>query len=113
MRKVYNKLIRDNIPAIIKSSGKVCDVEVLDDKNYLEKLIEKFSEEVAELREEVYQDNKDNIIEELADIQELIYAVLDYYGSDKIALDKVTSDKAQKRGGFSKRLLLKEVRDSE
>ena len=28
----YNKLIRDNIPEIIKASGKECDVSVLNDR---------------------------------------------------------------------------------
>ena len=41
----YNKLVRDRIPKIIEDSGKTCEIEVLDDKTYLEMLDKKLMEE--------------------------------------------------------------------
>ena len=57
----YNKLIRDKIPEIIESSGKKCDIEVLNDEQYLEYLNKKIMEEVKEYLES-------GEIEELADL---------------------------------------------
>ncbi|MCC8068344.1 MAG: hypothetical protein LIO71_01040 [Ruminococcus sp.] len=37
----YDKLIRDKIPEIIESTGKKCDVEVMDDETYIEYLDQK------------------------------------------------------------------------
>ncbi len=43
--KIYNKLVRDKIPEIIKASGKDCTTEILSDDNYLEMLDKKLLEE--------------------------------------------------------------------
>ena len=66
---VYNKLVRDKIPQIIAASGKNCVTEVLQEDAYLQKLDEKLSEELAE-----YQESKS--LEELADLQEVMAAVV-------------------------------------
>ena len=63
----YNKLVRDRIPEIIEDSGKTCEIEVLDDKTYLEMLDEKLTEELNEYCES-------HNIEELADLLEVVYA---------------------------------------
>ncbi|MCK9224609.1 MAG: nucleoside triphosphate pyrophosphohydrolase, partial [Candidatus Muirbacterium halophilum] len=73
---VYNKLIRDNIPQIIKKSGKECDIEILTDNEYIKELDKKLEEEYIE-----YKESKN--IEELADIVEVIYAIIE---SRKITL---------------------------
>ena len=77
----YDKLVRDKIPEIIEKSGKKCVVEVMDKETYIQHLDRKLNEELAE-----YQSDKS--IEEL---------------------DNVRKEKAANRGGFEKRLLLKEV----
>ena len=48
---VYNKLVRDRIPEIIKASGKNCSSEVLSDSDYRQMLDAKLLEEVAEYNE--------------------------------------------------------------
>ena len=63
----YNKLVRDRIPEIIESSGKTCTVEILSDEDYLRMVDAKLDEELAEY-------HKDQNIEELADLLEVIYA---------------------------------------
>jgi len=62
-----NKLIRDLIPEIIKSKGKIPDIKVLNDQDYKTELDLKLQEEVKEY---LTDDNCD----ELADIIEVIYA---------------------------------------
>ena len=63
----YNKLVRDRIPEIIEASGKNCVAEILSDEDYLCMIDAKLDEELAEY-------HKDQNIEELADLIEVIYA---------------------------------------
>ena len=48
---MYQKLVRDNIPAIIEKSGETCVTRKLSDKEYEDALVEKLQEEVKELLE--------------------------------------------------------------
>lgn len=103
MRRVeYNKLVRDRIPEIIKSSDKSCTIEILSDDVFLRMLDAKLDEELAEY-------HKDQNIEELADLLEVIRAVAVARGYTLEELEQVRAEKAAKRGGFEKRILLKEV----
>ena len=98
----YDKLIRDKIPEIIEQSGKKCIVEVMDNDTYIEYLDQKLNEELAE-----YQQDKS--IEELADLLEVIYAVVAARGYSVEKLERIRLEKAKERGTFEKRLLLKSV----
>lgn len=101
MRKYY-KLVRNRIPEIIEASGKTCTAEVLSEQDYLQMLDAKLDEELAEY-------HKDQNIEELADLLEIIRAVAVARGYSLEELEQVRAEKAAKRGGFEKRILLKEV----
>ncbi len=106
MRRIeYNKLVRDRIPEIIASDGKACVTEILTDERYLEMLDAKLAEELSEYRES-------RSLEELADLLEVLQAVAKARGWTWEELERVRSDKAAKRGGFEKRILLKEVIES-
>lgn len=48
---MFQKLVRDNIPAIIEKNGETCVTRKLSDKEYEDALAEKLKEEVAELLE--------------------------------------------------------------
>ena len=98
----YYKLVRDRIPEIIKESGKTCKTEVLNDEEYLRMIDAKLDEELAEY-------HKDQNIEELADLMEVIYAAAAARGYTIEQLEQVRADKAEKRGGFLKKILLVEV----
>lgn len=102
----YNKLVRDLIPDIIVASGKTCTTSVLSDADYIAMLDAKLNEELAE-----YQESKS--MEELADLLEVIRAVAAARGSSIDEVERIRQDKAAKRGGFEKRLLLTEVRSEE
>ena len=98
--KTYHKLVRDRIPEIIEADGKTCICETLSDEDYISLLDQKLNEELAE-----YQESKS--LEELADLLEVMGAVVAARGW---TLERVRADKATKRGGFEKRILLKEVK---
>lgn len=100
--KKYNKLVRDKIPEIIEKSGRSVVVEALGDEAYKKYLDEKLSEELQEYLE------CDNV-EELADMAEVIFAILKYKGIHINDFEDIRKKKAVERGTFDKRLLLKEV----
>lgn len=102
---IYDKLIRDKIPEIIKNSGKTCLVEVMDNATYIKYLDQKLHEELAE-----YQADKS--IEELADLLEVVYAVAEARGYSVKELERVRKTKLEKRGGFTKKLRLKGVSEN-
>ena len=98
----YNKLVRDRIPEIIEASGKFCVTEILSDEAYLRLLDAKLDEELAEY-------HSDQNIEELADLLEVIYAAAMARGYTLEQLESVRAAKAEKRGAFANKILLKEV----
>ena len=98
----YNKLVRDRIPEIIESSGKSCTTEILSAEDYLRMIDAKLDEELTEY-------HKDQNIEELADLLEVIRAAAIARGYTIEELERVRAEKAAKRGGFEKRILLKAV----
>ena len=100
----HNKLIRDKIPDIIKETGKQPIIEVLSDGEYKTQLDAKLSEELKEYL-------ADDSVEELADIVEVVYAILRFKGTSIEEFEEVRISKADKRGEFNKRLFLKEVRE--
>jgi len=97
----YNKLVRDKIPEIIKSKGGAPITHIADDKEYWQKLKEKLQEEVDEFMEV-------ETIEEMADILEVIDAILDFKKFDKKELQKVKEKKADERGKFKGKIILEE-----
>ena len=102
--KQYQKLVRDRIPEMIEADGKTCVCETLSDEDYIAFLDQKLNEELAE-----YQESKS--LEELADLLEVMQAVVKARGWTLEELEQVRADKATKRGGFEKKILLKEVVD--
>lgn len=100
----YNKLIRDKIPQIIEESGKIAVVETLENEEYKRLLDCKLSEELQEYL-------SDDSAEELADLVEVVYAILKFKGIDIDEFEGIRLKKAAERGAFEKRLLLREVLD--
>lgn len=101
-KKQYNKLIRDRIPEVLAATGKEYKVRKLKDKEFLDYLNKKLSEEYDEYLES-------GTVEELADIMEIIHAIAEYKKVSVKELENIRVKKAKKRGAFEKRLLLIEA----
>ena len=105
-RKIYNKLIRDKIPEIIRSKGSIPKVSVLTEKKYRKALKEKMGEEAKELLE---AKTKNDVLNELADIQELIKAVAKNHKIAIKAVENKRKKKVKERGSFEKKIFLRYV----
>jgi predicted house-cleaning noncanonical NTP pyrophosphatase (MazG superfamily) len=98
----HDKLVRDLIPDIIRASGRHAVTHTADDGEYAARLKEKLAEELQE-----YLDAES--IEEMADLFEVISAILDLKGW---SFDDVYAEQQRKRearGGFAQRLVLEET----
>jgi predicted house-cleaning noncanonical NTP pyrophosphatase (MazG superfamily) len=101
----YDKLVRDKIPQIIKDKGSIPIIHVADDSEYWEKLKAKLQEEVNEVLEDL------NINEELADVLEVMYAILAFKGTKFEELERIMLKKREERGGFKNKIILEETRN--
>lgn len=100
----YPKLVRDRIPEIIKKEdGREVPVEVLNDSDFEQRLKQKTIEEATELAN---SKSDDHLLEEIADLRELLDEIEKLKGFTKEQVQRVQAEKRAKRGGFSKRLLM-------
>jgi predicted house-cleaning noncanonical NTP pyrophosphatase (MazG superfamily) len=106
---IYNKLVRDKIPHIIEKQGKRCEIRVLADEEYEKMLFAKLQEEV----QECLSANQSEIVEELADVVEVVYGLLKQKGVTLEEFEHIRLRKKGERGGFDDRLFLTKVWERE
>ncbi len=102
VRTYHDKLVRDAIPEIIRAAGGTCVTVVLGEPEYRRALQDKL---VEEAREAATAEPRD-LVAELADLGEVIDAVLDSHGIDREALGTEQARRRAERGGFTQRLRL-------
>jgi predicted house-cleaning noncanonical NTP pyrophosphatase (MazG superfamily) len=101
-RKIYDKLIRDRIPEIIRADGRECGVEVMSEEDYRQSLFQKVVEEAQEVAEA----SPEKLIAELADLYEVIDAIRAAFGLDEQAVRAMQAQRRKERGGFVQRFQL-------
>lgn len=115
MKKVYNKLVRDKMIDIYKHdvenkiSASSYSVRYMDKVETLEKLKDKLLEESQEVFDAYNKEEKTQLKEELADVIEVIDAILFH---NNISLEEVLAirdAKKAKRGGFEEGLYLESI----
>ena len=100
--RVYNKLVRDNIPDIIRESGETPVIRTLEDEEFRECLGCKHREEVEEFLEE-------SSLDELSDILEVLEALANLEGWTDGEIQRTRRNKAESRGVFRERIFLEKV----
>ncbi len=95
-------MVRDKIPEIIKEKGGKCTTRIADEKEFWEKLRSKLREEVEEFLEAQNE-------EELADLLEVVDAIIDCKNLNLQRVKLVKNQKAQEKGRFKKRIILEEA----
>lgn len=98
----HRKLIRDKIPQAIEASGGEYETRVLGEEEYRKELQKKLIEEAKELTES----DKENVLNEMADVLELLKSIASLYEIDFTQVEKKQTDKKAERGGFEKKLFL-------
>lgn len=96
---IYNKLVRDKIPELIRSQGETPHIRILSGQAYTAALERKLDEETMEFHREKNP-------EELADILEVVYALAENLGCTKEELLRIYEQKHEERGGFRERIFL-------
>lgn len=104
----YNKLIRDKIPEIIKKDRAIPKVIHLNSKRFEKELKKKLIEESIELQ--VAQGKKD-ILKELSDVLEVLQTIARTENISWKKIEEQRRKRAKERGGFKKKLFLKEVQE--
>ncbi|KZS70225.1 phosphoribosyl-ATP pyrophosphohydrolase [Mycobacterium kansasii] len=97
------KLVRDKIPDIIRASGRIPRVTTLAEVPYRAALLDKLREEVDEL---IAAHGTDAVIEEAADILEVLVAIAGERGASVDTIADTAQRKRAEKGGFDMRLWL-------
>ena len=105
MERVYNKLVRDKIPEIIRDKGEDPIIRVLNDEEYKTSLEEKLFEEYKE----VIESSEEARLEELADMIEVIISLAESQNSSLEKVIELADKKREKRGGFKDKIFLEKV----
>lgn len=105
-KKEYNKLVRDKIPQVCEKNNQIAITRVLNDEDYLTELNKKILEEVNE-----YIESGD--IEELADLEEVLRAILDVKKCSYDEFEQIRNAKVAKRGAFKEKLFLESVEEQD
>ena len=95
--KVYNKLVRDKIPQIIQNEGKVVYYSMLDGDNLRKMLKIKLIEESRDVSKAI---TKEEMINELADVSEVIEAIYEAFDITDADVDLVKHKKMQAQGTY-------------
>ena len=101
--KIFNKLVRDKIPEIIRDNGDIANIRYLTDEEYLFALNKKIQEELNEYLQS-------GEIEELADLEEVLIALVEANGFSYEDFEKIRLEKVKKRGAFKDRVFLESTK---
>ena len=117
--KEYHKLVRDRIPDIIASEGKVVKYthfNLENDDHYIRRLLDKLYEELGELYNTVEHDDdlgREAVIEELADVAEVFDTLAKNLGISHDEILLKMKAKAEEKGSFENGTYLIEVEEGE
>ena len=100
-----NKLVRDNLVAQMVGGGDQPKFRTLSRPEFVRELVKKLQEEAIELA----QAKPERVVSEIADIQQLIDALLETQGVTKAKLNQIKVGKNKQNGAFKKRLYVENI----
>lgn len=98
-----NKLVRDKIPTILKNDGIDCECRIMDQEEFFDSLKEKIVEEAKEV---LTSKNREELIEELADLIEVIEKICVEARISKPDIDNTRIKKYKEKGIFDNRIFI-------
>lgn len=96
-----DKLIRDNLPQIMRASGIQVFERVMEKDEYLKRLKDKLLEEAKEV---IASGSEKETREELADLLEVMLALAKVYGMEFTDIQQAAEQKRADKGGFGNRI---------
>ena len=101
LRFKVDKLIRDGLPDMMRAQGLAVFTRRLDDAEFLTRLKDKLVEEAREAQAAA---SREDLIEELADLREVMLALIDASGVSEAEIEAARLMKRTERGGFDARV---------
>ena len=98
------KLIRDNIHHYVEDKNRVFQLERMNDPSFVKCLKDKLEEEC----QEVVEAKGDDLLQELADVYEVIRSICAHSGWTIGELHDAADEKRAHLGGFSQRWFLRQ-----
>ncbi|WP_380787120.1 hypothetical protein [Sphingomonas sp. R86521] len=105
-RRVFRKLVRDDIPAKIERGGEIVTLAEIAKEEARAALVCKLFEEAFEL---LQADTPQDVTAELADLLEVVRALAATTGVEWSDVNTVSDAKREARGGFARNLVLLET----
>ncbi|MES2214617.1 MAG: nucleoside triphosphate pyrophosphohydrolase [Pseudomonadota bacterium] len=100
-----DKLIRDKLPEIIKAKGARIEARIMEQDEYIKRLKDKLIEESLEVSDATTED----MIEELADVFEVLHALREALNLSFSQIEQKRLSKKDSNGGFKKKLYASHV----
>lgn len=99
----YPKLVRDKVPDLIEETGAKPIIHTANDEEYFQLLKVKFKEEVEEFI-------NSNNVEDLADVIEVIDAIIKAEKFNRDQLESFRKYKVNVKGKFDKRIIIDKIK---
>lgn len=103
MRRTFGKLVRDSIPARLDAAGVRYEARTASPDEIRPLLLAKLQEEVGEL---LGATSDAGVLDEIADISEVLVALASSYGADEDDTRARRRAKREARGGFERGIVL-------
>ncbi len=97
-----HKLGRDRIVELCEQEKIEIDWHIMNDEAYQQALTKKIEEEA----QEVITASQEELLEEIADVQEVIDCLLKVHGFTKEQLREAQAEKRERKGGFDEKIYI-------
>lgn len=108
-KKIFNKLVRNNIIEKITNNGEFVSYRVLDDIEYKRELLNKLKEECNEVIDAFAYGQSGDMVIELADVLEVLNYLAKSINVNMQEVNDVAMMKNAKNGGFDKKYYLEKT----